>query len=498
MPATNRRDFIKSLGILTAGASFLQTPKAQSSQQKKPNVLFLFSDDQRFDTIGAHGNPHIKTPNLDRLVRRGTSFTRAYIMGGMNAAICCPSRAMLLTGRTLFGLPQGLTEPWKAPEPERGISPFATFPEVFRNAGYDTFGTGKWHNGKRLFAKGFTHGENIFFGGMSDHYKVPFHPFDPEGIYPEDMKNDEPTKHSSELFTDAAVSFLESFAGSEDVGSEKKFMMYVPYTAPHDPRDMPKEYLEMYDPEEIPLPPNFLPEHPFDNGELKVRDEALEKWPRTPEAIRGHIAAYYAMITHMDAQIGRVLNALDRSGQADNTIIVFAGDNGLAVGCHGLLGKQNLYEHSVHVPLIMSGPGIPENESRDALCYLSDIFPTLCGLTGLTVPETVEGSSLLPVIEGETESVRGSVFCAYKNFQRSVRTDRWKMIAYNVNGDNRVQLFDLKNDPWEMNNLAGDPDKAYLIRGLTSIMKDWIIETGDTVDFDAPGWGVNEIPKWGS
>ena len=489
MPTT-RRDFMKSIGVFTAGAACLLSPVPVSAQSQRPNILFLFADDQRFDTIRAHGNKDIETPNLDKLVGQGTSFSRAYIMGGLNGAICCPSRAMLLTGWTLFRLPLGLTALWKAPETERGVSPYMTFPELYRNAGYETFGTGKWHNGPRLFAKGFTHGDKIFFGGMSDHYAVPYHAFDPSGAYPNELRNGSPTKHSSELFTDAAVGYLNGYSG------EKPFLMYVPYTAPHDPRDMPEEYLARYDPDSLPLPPNFLPEHPFDNGEMKIRDEALEKWPRTPEAIRGHIAAYYAMITHMDAQIGRVLDALDESGQADNTIIVFAGDNGLAVGRHGLLGKQNLYEHSVHVPLIMCGLGIPKNESRDSLCYLSDIFPTLCGLTGQPVPPTVEGSSLLGVIKGEVESVRESIFCAYKHFHRSVRTERWKMIKYNVKGEFRTQLFDLKNDPWEMNDLADDPDKAYLIRGLTHLMTDWIRQTGDPIDLDAPGWGVEGIPEW--
>ncbi len=491
MPST-RRDFLKSLGVLSAGASCVGGALPLSAQGKRPNVLILFTDDQRYNTIHAHGNTDIETPNMDKLVRQGTSFKNAYIMGGLNAAICCPSRAMLVTGRMLFRLPLGLTAPWSAPEPERGVSPYMTFPEVFRKAGYDTFETGKWHNGQRLFAKGFTAGDKIFFGGMCDHYAVPYQTFDPTGAYPNENRNGSPTKHSSELFSDAAVSFLENRSGG------KPFMMYVAYTAPHDPRNMPKEYLAKYEQASLPLPPNFLPEHPFDNGELKVRDEALEKWPRTPEAIRGHLAAYYAMITHLDTQIGRVLDALEKTGEADNTIIVFAGDNGLAVGCHGLMGKQNLYEHSVHVPLVMCGPGVPKGQSRNGFCYLFDIFPTICGLAGQPVPDTVEGTSLLPVIRGEKESVRESVYCAYKHFQRSIRTDRWKMIKYNVKGVQRTQLFDLKMDPWEKNDLAGDPDREYLLRGLTYLMNDWIRQTGDPVDLDAPGWGVEEIPAWGT
>ena len=151
--------------------------------------------------------------------------------------------------------------------------------------------------------------------------------------------------------------------------------MYVSLMAPHDPRTMPKEFLEMYDPEEIKLPENFLTEHPIDTGALRVRDELLAAFPREPNEIKRHIAEYYAMISHLDHAFGRLLTALQEQGKLDNTIIVFAGDNGLALGQHGLMGKQNLYDHSVRVPLIFAGPGIPEGEQRNSPVYLLDIFP---------------------------------------------------------------------------------------------------------------------------
>ena len=286
------------------------------------------------------------------------------------------------------------------------------------------------------------------------------------------------------------------FCSRKDAEAQS-FFLYLSYTAPHDPREMPEKYLNMYDPEKIPLPENFLPGHPFDNGELEVRDEKLAPRPRTPEEIRKHTAAYYAMITHVDDQIGRVLTTLKETGHSENTIIVFSGDNGLAVGQHGLLGKQNVYEHSVHVPLVINGPGIPEGEKRGDFCYLFDIFPTLCDLTGLPVPESVDGINLAPVIREETRKPRDSLFFAYKNFQRSVRTDRWKLILYNVNGVKTTQLFDLANDPQETNNLVGEQAYTGRIRELTTLMENWIKKTGDKVDLDQPGWGVPVIPAWG-
>ena len=429
---------------------------------KKPNIIFFFTDDQRFDTIHALGNEHIITPALDSLVAKGTTFTNAYIMGGSCPAVCMPSRAMLLTGRSLYRIQE---QGQDVPEAHVLLG------EALRNAGYRTFGTGKWHNGPAAYARSFTDGAEIFFGGMGDHWNVPACDFDPAGQYdkqcPECVnpghskelrwrKCDHVTagKHSSELFCDATIDFLENH------DSEAPFFAYVSFMAPHDPRTMPKEYQEMYDPEKIPLPENFLGAHPFDNGELKIRDEVLEDWPRTPEAIRQHIADYYAMITHADAQIGRVLEALEKMGRADDTIVVFSGDNGLAVGQHGLMGKQNMYEHSVHVPLIMCGPGVPAGERREAFCYLMDIYPTLCGLADVPTPDSVEGQSLVSLMEDPAARLRDSLFFAYRDVQRSVRDKRFKLIEYVVNGRRATQLFDLQEDPFETTNLAGDPAHA--------------------------------------
>lgn len=425
---------------------------------KRPNILFFFTDDQRFDTIQALGNPAIHTPVMDRLVAGGTAFTHAHIPGGTCPAVCMPSRGMLHTGRTLFHLENsGLSVP----------ESHALMGETFRQAAYRTFGTGKWHNGVSAYARSFTDGGDIFFGGMGDHWNVPAFHFDPSGKYDSQLPYcpdyfysrdvayrhaDHVTagKHSSELFCDAAISFLDQIQDDTD-----PFFMYVSFMAPHDPRTMPKEFLDLYDPETIPLPPNFMGGHPFDNGELKIRDEKLEDWPRTPEAIRRHLAEYYAMISHLDAQMGRVLAALQRSGRAENTIILLAGDNGLALGQHGLMGKQSTYDHSVRVPLVMQGPGIPAGQKRDAMVYLLDIFPTLCDLAGLDIPASVDGKSLAPVLKNPDAVIRDRLYLVYKDLHRAVRSPQFKLIEYMVEGRRTTQLFDLIADPWELQNLAG-------------------------------------------
>ncbi|MFP4057267.1 MAG: sulfatase-like hydrolase/transferase [Candidatus Brocadiia bacterium] len=466
----------------------------------RPNVLFLFTDDQRFDAVQALANPEVRTPHMDRLVAEGTAFTHCAIMGSTIPAVCAPSRGMLLTGRSLWHLPP-IATPWVegwgeeqasgafgvrpsgrglgsrelphgSPKGENskrrasGADACESFPQRLRRAGYATFETGKWHNGRPLFARCFSGGAKIFFGGMSNHLEVPVYDFDPRGLYPREAAY-RGEKFSSELFSDAAIDFLHGYSG------EGPFLATVSYTAPHDPRMAPPPYDTMYDPAELAVPPNFLPEHPFDNGELGVRDELLASFPRTPDEIRRHLADYYAMVTHADEQFGRVLDALDESGHAENTIVVFAGDNGLAVGQHGLMGKQNLYEHSVRVPLVFRGPGVPRATTSHALCYLHDLYPTLCDLLGLPVPDTVESQSLAPILRGERQSVRDTLFFAYRDVQRAVRERGLKLIEYRVGGQRRAQLFDLAADPWERADLSGDASRAADLERLRSELADW-------------------------
>jgi arylsulfatase A-like enzyme len=457
-----RRAFVSS------GVAFPAIVRAASS---RPNVIVLLSDDQRFDTIGALGNAEVRTPNLDRLVRQGVSFTHAHIMGGTAPAVCVSSRAMLLSGQSLFRADERLT----AEVTNRGRKgPFTLFPELFKQQGYDTFGTGKWHNRPPLYARCFSSGENVFFGGMSDQWKVPIHNFRPAGDYPQ-QADAVGAKHSSELFTDAAVRFVNNHSGANP------FLMYVAYTAPHDPRSAPFEFRRMYTPERLRVPESFLPEHPFDNGELRIRDEMLAPFPRTKEVVREHIADYYAMISHMDAQIGRVLDALERSRHAGNTLVVFAADNGLAVGRHGLMGKQSLYDHSVRVPLVMAGPGIPRGQRSASLCYLHDVFPTLCELGGVPVPNEVEGRSLLPAIRRPGTVLRDSLFLAYRDLQRGITTGEWKLIRYRMGTPRPAQLFHLRKDPQEMHNQISTESAKAQVAAMDRLMDEWMKSTDDPI-----------------
>ncbi len=436
--------------------------------ESQPNVLLFFTDDQRFDTIRALGNDAIHTPNIDRLVARGTTFTHAHIPCGTHGAICMPSRAMLHTGRTLFHLEDSGSS---IPREHTMLG------ETLRENGYRTWGAGKWHNGRESFNRGFDDGDEIYFGGMADHWNVPAYHYDASGKYdkrlayipdPPSFGNNEVAwrdcdhihagRHSSEVLADAVIDHIRGQDGSTP------FFAYVALLAPHDPRTMPPQFLSMYPPQDVELPANFLGGHPFDNGSLRIRDELLARFPRTPEETRRHIAEYYAMISHLDHELGRVLAALDEQGLSENTLIVFAGDNGLAVGQHGLMGKQNCYEHSVRVPLIFAGPGVPQGQRSEAYAYLLDIFPTLCELTDTQVPASVEGKSLVAAMRDPTETVRDSLYFAYVSSQRAVKNRTHKLIEYAVRDcERQTQLFDLERDPWETRNLVGTPGADELI-----------------------------------
>jgi len=215
---------------------------------------------------------------------------------------------------------------------------------------------------------------------------------------------------------------------------------------------------------------------------LKVRDENLAPWPRTPEIIQKSLADYYALISHLDARIGDIIESLKKNGLFENTIIVYAADNGLAIGSHGLLGKQNLYEHSMKVPLMISGPGIPKSKVSNALVYLFDMFPTLCDLCQLPSPKGVDGKDLAPVVKGKVATVRNSLYTAYRNTVRAVRTDEWKLIRYPRH--DYSQLFNLKNDPLEINNLAAAPEYKTKLDEMMNLLKEWYISTNDTASLN--------------
>ncbi|HSF45606.1 MAG TPA: sulfatase-like hydrolase/transferase [Chitinophagaceae bacterium] len=453
---------------------------AQLGYAQAKNVLIIYSDDHSYHALGAAGNKEVKTPHIDKLAREGMIFLQAHVMGGHQGAVCIPSRVMLLTGRYVNRLPgDGSVIP----------DSLISLPEVLRSRGYDTYHTGKWHSDRMSHHRMFSGGGDIFFGGMhfdkdGGQSRPTVYSFDSTGSYPATRKRNADT-FSTTLYADNAVRFLKS-----RTAKEKPFFCYVAFTSPHDPRTPPQEFETMYPVSKITLPPNYLQVHPFDNGDMKVRDEALLPWPRTETAVKKEIALYYGMISEMDKQVGRIIKALEENGLRQNTIIVFAGDNGLAVGQHGLLGKQNLYEHSIRVPMIISGPGVPKGVRYEGFNYLSDIAPTLYDYFNIPAPASVEGKSLKPVFNDQSRKIRPLLYNVYGHWSRSIKTaDGYKLILYNVDGVAHTQLFNLVKDPWEQHDLSSDPGFAAKVKSMRDLLRTEMTATHDNLDIDLPNWG---------
>lgn len=274
--------------------------------------------------------------------------------------------------------------------------------------------------------------------------------------------------------------------------------MYVSFSSPHDPRTAPTWYGHSYSPNDVSLPASFRPTPLIDNGELYVRDEMLLPYPRTEEAVKVELAKYYSMVSEVDFQMGRIIDKLKKTGKYNNTIIVFVGDNGLNVGDHGLLGKQNCYEASIRVPMVFAGKGIPQNRRIDKLVYLNDISPTLCELAHIEIPSTVESISLADALSSTPEKFKGRdhVYFSYINLQRALVKDNYKLVHYNVNGNHPVELFDLKNDPDELNNLAMDSNFKVRVEEMTREMKRVMDENDDFCDLNKKDWGAFQKWSW--
>ena len=447
---------------------------AVSFADGRPNIVFLFADDQRADTIGAHGNPHIHTPHLDRLAAEGFSFRHNYCAGSFSGAVCVASRAMLMTGRHWMNLP--------ANRPASNWGDAAVLPALLsKRAGYNSFVVGKWHNGRGTLQRAFSQGRAVYMGGMANH--ADFQVQDLEGG--ELSPQREAGGFSSKVFADEAVQFIQN------AESDKPFFLYVAFMAPHDPRNPPAAYRQRYYARRPPLPKNFLPQHPFVNAPQATsgRDESLAPWPRTKQVVSEQLCEYYGLVTHLDEQVGRVLSALEESAHAKNTIVIYTADHGLAMGSHGLLGKQNVYEQSMRCPLILSGPGVPRGKSSESLTYVHDLYATVCDLAGVAAPSGIDSESLTSIMDGSVKSVRESLFLPFQDNQRAVRNERWKLHVYPK--INHRLLFDLVDDPHEMNNLAELPSHQAQVKNMQALMDSWRERLQDPAPLSVP----NPAPK---
>ncbi|MCB1123199.1 MAG: sulfatase-like hydrolase/transferase [Verrucomicrobiae bacterium] len=443
-----------------------------------------------YETLHAHGCEAISTPNLDTLAESGVSFMNAYNMGGWNGAICVASRTMMQTGRFI----------WRAYQVDdrESLAGLAaegkTWPQLMKTAGYETYYSGKWHV-KIPSAKIYDHSvhERPGMPNQTDEgYQRPvegeqdkWSPYERsfEGFW-------KGGKHWSEVLADDADAFLDLTAKSE-----KPFFMMLAFNAPHDPRQSPKRFVDMYPQQEMEVPVNYMRSYPFkhemgaygkqrpDGTWAMQRDENLAPHPRTEYSVRINRSEYFAIISHMDEQIGRILAKLEATGQKDNTYIFFTADHGLACGNHGLLGKQNMYEHSIKVPFLVAGPDIPKGEHRDAMIHLQDVMATSLDLAGVAKPDYVEFSSLLPLIkDSKREGHLGNqLYTAFEmDLQRMMRVGDYKLIVYPQAYS--VLLYNVADDPHEMVNLAGDPSQWPRIKEMFAQLVKRQAEMEDALD----------------
>ncbi|MCA9185392.1 MAG: sulfatase-like hydrolase/transferase [Planctomycetales bacterium] len=413
----------------------------------RPNFLFILTDDQSPDAVGAYGNPVVQTPNIDRLAREGMLLSDAHHMGSWSGAVCLPSRTMIMTGQSVWRLPNYRGS--KASVDRQSLQQASqaaakrSMAALFNAAGYDTFRTCKRGN---------------TFGPANEMFQVR-HEADKRG---------DTDETGSAWHADRALEYLKRRVA---VGDTDPFLMFLGFSHPHDPRNGRPDLLAKYGAANAKLPPeivnatapplqiNYLPEHPFPHGHPNLRDEVSVSGvltSRTEATIRNELGKEYACIENIDQQIGRVLVQLEAMGQLENTYIFYTADHGIAVGRHGLTGKQNLYEHTWRVPMIVRGPSIKPGSSRSGYVYLMDVLPTLCDLAGIDIPQDVEGISFRPVLEGKQERVRDVMYGVYcggtKPGMRSVKKDDWKLIKYDtLDGKVReTQLFDLTGNPHEL------------------------------------------------
>jgi len=480
-----------------------QPSKKPDSDDSKPNIIFILADDQAYNTIHALGNDEIITPSLDKLVESGVSFTNAFNMGAWNGAVCQASRTMLNTG-----LPVWKAEAHQNEVLHKGVGTERSWAKLMEKQGYETYMTGKWHvhmSAQKCFRntinvrpgmpndnwnhakqeKAFANlaeGED-FSKLMPIGYNRPLHAND-NSWSPTDTVHGgfwEGGQHWSEVLRQDAVSFI-----NQAKQGDKPFFMYLAFNAPHDPRQAPPNYQDLYNVNALSVPKSFQALYPdkdaMGNGP-SLRDAALAPFPRTEYATRVHKKEYYASISHMDAQIGAILQALEESGQTDNTYIIYTADHGLAVGEHGLFGKQNMYDHSLRPPFIFAGPGLEKGKTVAAEIYLQDAMATALDLAKSEALDSVFFKSFLPQALNETTiSNYNGIYGAYLNLQRMIRKEGYKLILYPDIA--KVKLFDLAADPHEIKNLANDASQKDRIKELFKDLKELQQQVGDTLDLD--------------
>lgn len=436
------------------GITLAVSPVRSEEKPRRPNVLLIIPDQLRAQALGCMGNRDVRTPNLDRLASQGVLFRQTFA----NTPICCPARAVLLTGK--YAHKNGMVcNDLRLRESE------TTLAELLKDAGYQTGLIGKWHldGGKRDpgFVPPGPRRQGFDFWAACECRHDHFHP-----IYFRDTATAiRPGKFEAEALTDVAVDFIRA-------NRARPFYLMLSMGPPHDPYGAPERYMRLYDPEKLTMRPNWK--------------EGVR------QAGRKEIAAYYAAITAIDDQVGRLMRLLEDLSLDRDTIVVFTSDHGDMLGSQGQRLKRKPWEESIRVPGIFRHPtGIKGDRRTDVLFSHVDLTPTLLSLCGVNIPTDMQGRDLSKIVRGESDKGPDSMFFQiFVPFAgddtphpwRGVRTDRY---LYARTEDKPWLLYDLQRDPFELKNLAADAASAPLVRELDGRLTKWMRDTADSWRFNS-------------
>jgi len=445
----SRRDFIKysSAGLL--GSAFTFGTYSCTPKGKKPNFVFFMTDDQRWDGMSCAGNPVIKTPNMDRIAEGGVRFTNMFV----TTSLCGPSRASILTGKYVHNhgvRRNGMSLPMEQ----------KTFLEILKEAGYETAFIGKWHNRDRAENRGL----DYYFGFKGQgRYKNP--------IASENFGPDTEYKgHVSDVLADHAIKYLE-------MEHEEPFCLLLWFKAPHRSWHPAERFKDLYKDIKMPEPATFHDTYEGKPDAVKNADMKIGDFKDVPD-LDTFLKDYYRCIVGVDENVGRVLDALDKLGYEDNTVVLYTGDNGFFLGEHHFFDKRLMYEESIRVPLLVKYPKmVKPGTTNEEMVLNVDFAPTILALAGAPIPEAMDGENFKPLLRGKETLWREDFLYEYYEYpavhmvrkNRGVRTKRWKYIHY-FEEPQEFELFDLQNDPHEMHNLINDPAYKDILERLKARM----------------------------
>jgi len=516
----------RKFGIATVALTAL-LPKGAFGQDKRPNVLIIMTDQQRWDAMRCAGNLEIKTPNMDRIAKEGVQFLNAYSA----CPVSVPARTSILTGKTIFN-----TKVYGNNDIESDSIPnHPTFDQILAAHGYRTEYYGKWHVPYQFASK---YNNEVKTTNKSKHTKVqtnveafrlylnemgvparkpnaeelidnmslrPYTPLPVDGSYglkmePEDLNSKGKPKNrpgdsqanNIGIFQAPADASLAAFEGHEALVALKAMDPNTPFSLtcsfgpPHPPFILPKKYADGYDKDKLSVPLSITDD--LFNAPYTASNQPIDARFKNPEMVKQLKWVYYAMVTQVDEWVGKLLDELDQKGMAKNTIVLFVSDHGEMLGDHGLVSKMKMYEGSAHIPMMIRYPGvIPAGTKVKTPVSHHDIFATLLDYTGMVIPQN-DGRSLRNLIDGKKDTIdyAVSVWGAINNGGPiMIRKGDWKMIVYlqmtAKKQKNISALYNLKNDPLEMTNLIGsNPDKAKyekIAQELRQTLKEWMIQT---------------------